>query len=235
MKSINIGRGPENDVVIDNPKVSRNHCRIFARGNEYYLVDLRSMNGTFVNGQRIRGEHRLRDNDKVTIGSERIPWQSYVNRYIAGTGSSSQSPARREHNDMYCGDSMEYDPIDSYENGFRASSSGNTDTRPNGLGLVALLLSIAGAALVIFAAVKIMKWSGFALLGNASTYILVSVLCNVAAWIFAMIANANDYKDSHLADIAEYIASTFIFIVVAFFIYIKFIDQDVLNPFRGLF
>lgn len=227
MNTINIGRGTENNVILRNPKVSRNHCRIFARGTDYYIVDLRSKNGTYVNGRRISGEHRLADNDKVTIGSERIPWQSYVNRYLSRVPMHEPPKVRR--------DSISCDNSPSRLSGYTPASSEKADNRPYGLGLVALLLSIAGAALVIFAAVKIIRWSGFAMLGNASTYIIVSVVCNITAWIFAMIANANDYKDSGLADIAEYIASTFLFIVIGFFIYIRFIDPNALNPFRGWF
>lgn len=51
MRVITIGRTPDNDVVIHDPKISRHHAQIVQheRG-EYSIVDLKSTNGTYVNG-----------------------------------------------------------------------------------------------------------------------------------------------------------------------------------------
>ena len=46
-----IGRAPDNNIQIkDDGKVSRYHCELSRRGNQFYLVDLGSSNGTMVNG-----------------------------------------------------------------------------------------------------------------------------------------------------------------------------------------
>ena len=50
---INIGRRLDNQLVIDDPRVSRNHSQLRAIKGRYVLFDLNSTGGTFVNGQRI--------------------------------------------------------------------------------------------------------------------------------------------------------------------------------------
>ena len=49
-----VGRGDENDLVIDDRGVSRQHCRFVLHHGRVVLEDLDSTNGTFVGGERIR-------------------------------------------------------------------------------------------------------------------------------------------------------------------------------------
>lgn len=79
MKVITIGRSTENnDIVVNDEKVSRNHLQMVMDDNgNYSVVDLGSTNGTYVNGQRISGEVRLRPDDEVRIGQTVLPWQNY--------------------------------------------------------------------------------------------------------------------------------------------------------------
>jgi len=78
---ITIGRSEENDIVIDDYKVSRIHLQIVQGDNgNCSVVDLNSANGTFVNGQRIRGEFYLQAGDTVIIGDTVLPWRSYLNQ-----------------------------------------------------------------------------------------------------------------------------------------------------------
>lgn len=68
-KRIKIGRDTNNDWVIDDPNVSRNHAEILQNsGGSFEIVDLKSMNGTFLNGQLIKREP-LKTGDIVRIGS----------------------------------------------------------------------------------------------------------------------------------------------------------------------
>lgn len=78
MKVITIGRGSDNDVVINDQYVSTHHLQIKQQedGN-YLLVDCDSTNGTFVNEQRVYGEMRLNSNDQVRIGHTDLPWMNY--------------------------------------------------------------------------------------------------------------------------------------------------------------
>lgn len=62
-----IGRDPQNDVVLDDRRVSRKHAEIRLRLGRYTLYDLQSTNGTYVNGRRV-AEKVLDDGDRISIG-----------------------------------------------------------------------------------------------------------------------------------------------------------------------
>ncbi len=64
---ISIGRTKDNDLVIDNIKVSRKHALLEKKGDEWIIEDLDSSNGTFINGKRIKRES-VTPNDVITIG-----------------------------------------------------------------------------------------------------------------------------------------------------------------------
>ena len=62
-----LGRHPECDIYLDVGAVSRQHAQIIQVGQEYYVEDLKSRNGTYVNGELIHGRHALKDHDQVKI------------------------------------------------------------------------------------------------------------------------------------------------------------------------
>ena len=67
--TVSIGRADSNDLMLPHPSVSRNHARVTALpGETVLIIDLGSMNGTFVNGQPIQ-EQRLADQDRINIGA----------------------------------------------------------------------------------------------------------------------------------------------------------------------
>jgi len=65
---VTIGRRPDNDVVIAEPRVSRAHARIERRGAEYFLTDLGSSHGTFVNGE-LTQNCLLKAGDRIELGA----------------------------------------------------------------------------------------------------------------------------------------------------------------------
>jgi hypothetical protein len=65
---LSIGRGTEADITIDDRFASTLHCRLYSRGPAYYLEDLGSTNGTYLNGRRVTGEAALSDLDEVRVG-----------------------------------------------------------------------------------------------------------------------------------------------------------------------
>ncbi|MEW6240586.1 MAG: FHA domain-containing protein [Chloroflexota bacterium] len=69
---IQIGRDPSNDVVLPSPTVSRYHAQVERVGQRYRVEDLRSSNGTFVNGERVTGTVWLKPNDSIRIGQYRF-------------------------------------------------------------------------------------------------------------------------------------------------------------------
>ena len=66
-----LGRSPSNDIVLKEAKISRQHAAIQLQGNQHILVDLKSSNGIFVNGEKVE-EHVLQDGDEISIGSYRF-------------------------------------------------------------------------------------------------------------------------------------------------------------------
>ena len=69
---VTIGRGDMNTIVIDSPRVSRNHARIEWGGDSFIVLDLRSSNGTYVNGKRLEYlPYRLNNGDYIFL--ERFP------------------------------------------------------------------------------------------------------------------------------------------------------------------
>jgi two-component system NtrC family sensor kinase len=68
---ITIGRNPSNTIALLDMGVSRRHAKIFPRGKKYMIVDLGSVNGTFVNKKPVT-EHPLKIGDIITVGKTNI-------------------------------------------------------------------------------------------------------------------------------------------------------------------
>ncbi len=76
-RSWSLGRSVDSTVVLPDRWVSRDHAEIQLMDNsEYYLVDLGSGNGSFVNGQRVTMPIHLKDGDLLTIGRTEIEFQA---------------------------------------------------------------------------------------------------------------------------------------------------------------
>ncbi|MBZ0117536.1 MAG: EAL domain-containing protein, partial [Sandaracinaceae bacterium] len=67
-----IGRSAEADLILQSPRVSKLHAEIDKRGDGFLVRDLGSRNGTFVNGERIEGEHMLAADDVIHIASREL-------------------------------------------------------------------------------------------------------------------------------------------------------------------
>jgi pSer/pThr/pTyr-binding forkhead associated (FHA) protein len=68
---MSIGRRPESDVFLDDITVSRDHALLIRRGDDWYLDDCGSLNGTYVNRSRIDSQ-RLGEADEVQIGKYKL-------------------------------------------------------------------------------------------------------------------------------------------------------------------
>lgn len=78
MKVITIGRSPENEVCVNDPKVSRHHCQVIQHDDGHFtLSDFGSTNGTNINGRKISGEVLLQENDVVVVGDTIVSWRQY--------------------------------------------------------------------------------------------------------------------------------------------------------------
>jgi len=73
-----IGSDPEStSITLDDPQVSRVHAALDSIGSVWFVRDLGSRNGTFLNHDRVTGQHRLRHNDCIRIGQVEL-------RYLDG-------------------------------------------------------------------------------------------------------------------------------------------------------
>jgi adenylate cyclase len=85
-----LGRHPDNTVQLLDRIVSKNHCHIDRSESHYILVDQGSLNGTYVNGERVQGTRLLRPNDEVTLGSTKV---IFLNAVAAEEPVAKQPPA----------------------------------------------------------------------------------------------------------------------------------------------
>jgi len=80
---IGIGRGAENQIVLEGDSVSRRHAHIELRGNSWWVVDDNSTNGTYVNDEQIRRELGLTNGDRVKVGPT-------IFKYLSGQDVEAQ-------------------------------------------------------------------------------------------------------------------------------------------------
>src|SRR5687767_6143373 len=88
-----LGRHPNNTIQVLDRIVSKEHIHINLVGNDYVLKDLGSLNGTYVNGERI-SERVLADQDEITLGATRIIFQGEAPRVPTATDSGSTGTSR---------------------------------------------------------------------------------------------------------------------------------------------
>ncbi|MHC4878868.1 MAG: FHA domain-containing protein [Planctomycetota bacterium] len=70
-RRLSIGRSSGNRIVIPDPRCSRNHAEVVWLRGDWFVGDCGSQNGTYVNGSRILGYHRLQPGDCIRVaGSE---------------------------------------------------------------------------------------------------------------------------------------------------------------------
>src|SRR5882672_9765022 len=65
---VTIGRVQGNDIVLPKGNVSKRHARIVLKDGKFIIVDLKSTNGTYVNGRKITSPLVVKDSDKIYIG-----------------------------------------------------------------------------------------------------------------------------------------------------------------------
>ena len=66
--SMTVGRAPECELRIDDAYASQQHARLFAKNGSWFVEDLGSTNGTFVNDQKLAAPAMLQPGDKVRVG-----------------------------------------------------------------------------------------------------------------------------------------------------------------------
>lgn len=90
--NISIGRDMENDIVLQDAEVSRFHLRFHATENGYLIEDLGSLNGTFVNENRLINSQPLNLEDHITIGTMVEMWYTTAPKQIVNLDVIDTSP-----------------------------------------------------------------------------------------------------------------------------------------------
>lgn len=105
-KEVSIGRSPDNALVIDNPAVSHYHARVFNEEGRMMLEDFGSLNGTFVNGQRVKMV-TLKAGDSVAIGKHIIVVSDARDLDGFAVGNGAAKPAAPKLNETVILDTKE--------------------------------------------------------------------------------------------------------------------------------
>jgi hypothetical protein len=90
--TVTIGRGEENKIRLDDLSVSRRHARIAWKQGGYWLSDLGSMGGTWVDGTRLNAPHRIAVGELIDIGLCRLTVDSAGGAAEAETKKSAGQP-----------------------------------------------------------------------------------------------------------------------------------------------
>src|SRR5687768_958869 len=89
-----LGRHPSNTIQLLDKIVSKEHCIVELRGNVFFLRDLGSLNGTFVNRERVYGECELKNGDEIMLGQTKARFEESVSpsQYPPPPSAMSQQP-----------------------------------------------------------------------------------------------------------------------------------------------
>jgi pSer/pThr/pTyr-binding forkhead associated (FHA) protein len=90
--TLTVGRAPDNDIVIDDPTVSRNHARITVNGGQFTVEDLNSTSGTHVDGRRAEhfavmpGSVMKVGNSEFVLNSSQLPHKNSGHKFAPASG-----------------------------------------------------------------------------------------------------------------------------------------------------
>ncbi len=88
---VSMGRSSGNDIALSDPFSSGSHAQIERSGNDFILKDNDSKNGTYLNGEKIKSEVKLKEGDEILIGSTRIVFNKKLSTNVEFTDSPSSS------------------------------------------------------------------------------------------------------------------------------------------------
>jgi len=88
-KSVSIGRDLNNELILNDFKASRQHAEIYFKNNQYWIKDLKSSNGTFLNQESLK-ESLLKSGDIIKIGSTQLEFSPYENLHLISSGKEPE-------------------------------------------------------------------------------------------------------------------------------------------------
>jgi pSer/pThr/pTyr-binding forkhead associated (FHA) protein len=92
----NIVRHVNNNIIINEPMVSRYHARILYRDQKFYLEDMGSTHGTKVNGEKIKIQH-IHNGDTISIASTPLLFIDRSKSLVAETEVGTKPLEEKEH------------------------------------------------------------------------------------------------------------------------------------------
>ncbi|MEX0819344.1 MAG: sigma 54-interacting transcriptional regulator, partial [Pirellulaceae bacterium] len=115
-RTVTIGRGSTNEIVIKDERCSRNHAEVFLTGGEWTIRDLDSRNGTSVRGEAIHGDYALQPGDVVRIAHCQMAFVHDLSKAFMDVEDEPPSPDGREtvSGNVYVGLSDSH-VLDSFE------------------------------------------------------------------------------------------------------------------------
>src|ERR1700756_5317952 len=93
---INVGRVQGNDLMLPKGNVSKRHARLLYRDGRFIVTDLKSTNGTYVNGRKIAQATIVREGDKIYIGDFVLRIESLSSSGAAASGVSAPPPGEEQ-------------------------------------------------------------------------------------------------------------------------------------------
>jgi FHA domain len=134
-----LGRRPYNDIVIDNLAVSGEHAVLQMLGNDVFIEDLNSTNGTYINGKAIK-KQMLAHNDTVEIGKYKI-------RYLVEEGADyEKTMIMRQGGGAGMGTGVPHTPYNHTAPIPTLPSLGHPQAGSAGMALAASIKVLSGAA-----------------------------------------------------------------------------------------
>jgi Nif-specific regulatory protein len=95
-RTVTIGRGSTNEIVVKDERCSRNHAEVFLTGGEWTIRDLDSRNGTIVRGEAIHGDYALQPGDVVRIAHCQMAFVHDLSKAFVDIEEEPPNPDGRE-------------------------------------------------------------------------------------------------------------------------------------------
>lgn len=92
-KGLTVGRTPDNDLPLDNREISRRHVRIFWQDNQFWVEDLNSSNGAWLNDVRLRSPQPLEPGSRIRLGPFLLTLQRVIDALATLPTEDKPAPA----------------------------------------------------------------------------------------------------------------------------------------------
>ena len=131
---VTIGRVQGNDIVLPKGNVSKRHARIVLKDGKFIIVDLKSTNGTYVNGRKITSPLVVKDSDKIYIGDFIVGVDEAVSAEGDGPSETTTAPPGSDRMNQMGGDARPPRPTEAAPQPMPIPMGGGLGGMGNGMG-----------------------------------------------------------------------------------------------------